>query len=550
MTDPDLRSRLGNVPLAPLLGLVAILVFFGGLRIRVLDLPLERDEGEYAYTAQIMFDGSSPYRDSYSMKFPGIFLVYAGLMLVFGRTVVGIHLGLLFAVSLSTILVFVLARRLLDDASAVAAAACFALLSSSRAGTGFAANAEPFILPFVLAGFLLLLGALESRRAGLRLFLSGLSFGAAFLIKQHGAAFGLFGGFYLLAVLLRRRTSSPRTRIAAKFLAFAAGAALPFAAACLVFLRMGIFRQFWFYTMVYARAYISQATAREALESLYLSVSKIVLADPLIWVPAAIGLAFVIGKRWAGGSRSFLLGLAAASFLAVVPGFYFRPHYFVLAFPAAALGVGAAAMRTFESLRSRASPRPARIIVAALAVIVIGGQIYLERGMLFAANAEDASWQMYGPLPFAMNEARNLAAILRPNLSATDTVAVMGSEPQLYFYLKKKAPTGFLYLYYLTEGQPYAGMMRREFIGDIERSRPEYLIYTPSWRDEYAVKDAYEPLVRWYEDFRDRNYTLVGLADIISRRTTVYRWGEEARNYKSHSPLKFLIYRRTDVPRK
>lgn len=548
MTDTALKSRREKAARTSLLGLAIILVFFGGLRLRLLDLPLERDEGEYAYTAQIMLHGSWPYEDSYSLKFPGIFLVYAAMMGVFGQTVTGIHLGLLLAVSLSTILIFILARRLLDDASAVFAAACFALLSSSRTATGFAANAEPFILPFVLAGFLLLLGGLESRRPGLRLVLSGLSFGAALLIKQHGAVFGLFGGLYLLIMLIRRRKTDPDTRIGALLLVFAGGAALPLATTVLVFLGAGILRQFWFYTIVYARAYISQATAGEALESLFLSVSKIVLADPLIWIPAAIGLALVIGKPWAGRPRPFLLGLAAASVLAVVPGFYFRPHYFVLAFPAVALGAGAAALRTFALLRSRASPQLARIVSAALVLVVLGGQVYLERGMLFAADAEDASWQMYGPLPFGMNAARDLAARLKPRLSAADTVAVMGSEPQIYFYLKKKSPTGFLYLYYLTEGQGYAGTMRKEFIADMEGSRPEYLIYTPSWKDEYAAKESFEPLVRWYEDFRDRDYTLIGLADLVSRRTTVYRWGEEARNYKSRSQLKFLIYRRNDAP--
>src|SRR5436853_1488217 len=40
-------------------------------RLRLIDLPLERDEGEYAYTGQLMLQGIVPYELAYRMKFPG-----------------------------------------------------------------------------------------------------------------------------------------------------------------------------------------------------------------------------------------------------------------------------------------------------------------------------------------------------------------------------------------------------------------------------------------------------------------------------------------------
>ena len=41
------------------------------IRIRFLAIPLERDEGEYAYAGQLMLQGIPPYRLAYNMKFPG-----------------------------------------------------------------------------------------------------------------------------------------------------------------------------------------------------------------------------------------------------------------------------------------------------------------------------------------------------------------------------------------------------------------------------------------------------------------------------------------------
>src|SRR5216117_4225850 len=65
------------------------------IRIHFLAIPLERDEGEYAYAGQLMLQGIPPYRLAYNMKFPGTYAAYALLMSIFGQTILGIHLGLL-----------------------------------------------------------------------------------------------------------------------------------------------------------------------------------------------------------------------------------------------------------------------------------------------------------------------------------------------------------------------------------------------------------------------------------------------------------------------
>ena len=40
------------------------------IRIRLLGIPLERDEGEYAYAGQLMLQGIPPYEFAYNMKLP------------------------------------------------------------------------------------------------------------------------------------------------------------------------------------------------------------------------------------------------------------------------------------------------------------------------------------------------------------------------------------------------------------------------------------------------------------------------------------------------
>ena len=43
--------------------IVLVIIFFAAMvRIRLLDIPLERDEGEYAYTGQLLLQGIPPTR--------------------------------------------------------------------------------------------------------------------------------------------------------------------------------------------------------------------------------------------------------------------------------------------------------------------------------------------------------------------------------------------------------------------------------------------------------------------------------------------------------
>src|SRR6184192_2407111 len=93
-----------------LVGLAVLLVL--AVRFRLRDMPLERDEGEYAYAGQLMLQGVPPYREAYNMKLPGTYAAYAVIMAIFTQSPTGIHLGLMLANVLSISMIFLLGRRL------------------------------------------------------------------------------------------------------------------------------------------------------------------------------------------------------------------------------------------------------------------------------------------------------------------------------------------------------------------------------------------------------------------------------------------------------
>ncbi|TAL03206.1 MAG: hypothetical protein EPO07_06530, partial [Verrucomicrobia bacterium] len=132
------------------LGLTLLLVLV--VRVRLRDMPLERDEGEYAYAGQLILHGVPPYQEAFNMKLPGTYAAYALIMAVFGQSASGIHLGLALVNAASVFLIFLIGRELLDNVAGVAAAIAYALLSLSPSVLGLAAHATHFVVLPALAG--------------------------------------------------------------------------------------------------------------------------------------------------------------------------------------------------------------------------------------------------------------------------------------------------------------------------------------------------------------------------------------------------------------
>jgi 4-amino-4-deoxy-L-arabinose transferase-like glycosyltransferase len=197
-TVPEPRTVMPGLSARSCFALLgAVILFFSIIRIRLLNIPLERDEGEYAYSGQLLLQRIAPYRLAYNMKLPGTYAVYSLIMGLFGQTPAGIHAGLLLVNAASVILLFLLVRRLFGSLAGLITGSSYALLSTSASVLGFAAHATHFVVLAALGGILVLLNAMDAGRSSLY-FASGILLGVAFVLKQPGLVFAGFGGFYLV----------------------------------------------------------------------------------------------------------------------------------------------------------------------------------------------------------------------------------------------------------------------------------------------------------------------------------------------------------------
>src|SRR5437762_517712 len=268
---------------------LAVIVFglVIAIRIRLLGIPLERDEGEYAYAGQLMLQGIPPYKLAYNMKFPGTYAAYAVIMSIFGQTIAGIHLGLLLVNAASIVLIFFLGRRLVNYTVGIAAAASYAVLSVSPSVLGFAGHATHFVMLPVLGGALLLLHESGRQRVS-RLFAIGLLFGLALLMKQPAIFFILFGASYLVSKDVRR--GFKLQAIFLRSLIFNAGAIFPFVITFLILSFAGVFKQFWFWTIDYARQYGSLVPLAQAPQIFFNSAREVIGTGWALWVLAGVGV--------------------------------------------------------------------------------------------------------------------------------------------------------------------------------------------------------------------------------------------------------------------
>jgi hypothetical protein len=550
--------------------LALALAFSALVRWRLADFPLERDEGEFAYAGQLILQGIPPYQLASNMKLPGTYLAYAGMMAVFGQTTAGIHFGLL-AVNLLTItLIFFFARNLFDPMTAAVAAAAYAVLSCSPSVLGMAAHATHFVAFFGVAGAWALWRAIRLDR--LPLFLAGgCLLGIAFLMKQHSVFLLCFGALATAAFCLQRPIVSRRH--VPICLLYAAGAVLPYAAICLWLWRAGTFDNFWFWTVQYAREYVNQMPLHAALLAFWWNVQYVVGVNWPLWALAAGGAFTLARDSRDRGRRAFLFAFLGFLFLCVMPGFYFRNHYFIAFLPGVAIfaGVGGIALvgvalrvsptraatadfpaSASRRLRSRRQENPVPRIdrsasinrglllgmTALVAFASMAFPVWQDRDFYFFWPPDKACRRIYELNPFV--ECPVIADYLRTHSNPQDRVAVLGSEPEIYFYANRHSATTFMYTYPLMESHPFVRAQQEQMIDEITSAKPEFLVSVTvptSWSYQ-ANSDRH--ILEWMNEYTSAHYRPVGLAEILSMTKTEYHWGAEAAACQPRS--QFLVW--------
>ena len=519
------RPETNFVRFGSVAALLLVIVFFAFVRMHLRNMPLERDEGEFAYVGQLMLQGIPPYKMACNMKLPGTYAAYAAIMAAFGETASGIRVGLMLVNIAATVLLFLLAKYLYGSLTGAVAGMTYSFLSCRPAVLGFYAHATHFVVLAALAGILLLLYAIDTRRTGLFLG-SGLCLGLAFLMKQPGILFAVFAGLYWLWREWKR--PFPWRDAAIHGGALFAGVALPFALTCLILFRAGVFPSFWFWTWSYAREYGSLTTLPE-VRSVLRAYLPWVIRPFVIWEIVAVGVSAPLWSRYSRTYGGFVTGFMLFSCLGVCPGFYFRPHYYILVMPAAALGAGIAVSSVREILLARRLG----------SLIVWFPVLYFTVAFVISARAEYKKYLHLDPVSLVRRvqegqgfpEAVAVGSYIKMHSSEQDTIGLFGSEPEICFYSHRHCASNYLYVYPLMEKQKFARQMQDEMMQQVRDAQPRFLVYVDdihSWGTK-AQLDENRAFVETAWAYAQHNYELVDQVAVAG--APEHLWGDHAQLY-------------------
>ena len=502
------------------------------IRMRLLDIPLERDEGEYAYMAQLLLKGFAPFSNAYNMKYPGVSFFLAPFIALLGNSTTSIHIALLCANLVSVGFIYLITKRLMGQIEGIIAASLFGLLSLSQYYLGFAAHATHFVLLFALPGFFYLIKGQESKSTKI-LFLSGFLLGISFLMKQSAVFFVIFGFGSAIWSFYTKKTN------VANLISFSVGSGLPFVIMVAIIVMSGNFSTFWFWTYTYLSEYGSKVSSTKGLEYLKNEMSAQFSQFPFLLILSLAGLLFLLFSKISRDLKILIIGFVAASILTVVPGFYFRSHYFITLIPALSLMV---ACLYHVSIIFKEKSKWMTYIFFILIAGSIAQLLFNQRDYLFVESPKDISRKIYGINPFI--ESIPLARYIKKNTSENDKIAVLGSEPQIYYYTNRLSATGYIYTYNLMEPHPYALKMQEEMIAEIEKNKPKMIVYVTVPTSWMLKDNSQKKILTWLQNYLYMNYVQTGIIEYKPSGEVKMAWDDQVTGYGPVGNQSLIVYNR------
>ena len=464
------------------LGILGIAVLFALLRWNNLGAPLTRDEGEYAYAAQLLIHGSVPYESSFLQKPPMVAYCYAVAQLMaphafwLPRLLAGVF------AALATLLLGSIARREFGAGVALPAMALMTPMVLLPGIEQFIANTEMFMLLPLMAT----VAVYVHNRDGARVawLAAGALAGLTLCFKY--TAFPFLAVVFVAWSLDAWRTRSSLGALSSRWLSALLGCVVTAAIVLAPFLLRDGGKRLWECTIVFNRFYAasSEFGSTEVLERIREFARS-------WWILFLIPLGLLVERR----TRVWFWAVMFLAGWITTAGSYYG-HYYIAIMPFWALLV-AVALRDLAAWAARKMAQPEDRMRRALTAVVLCF-VFLPDARWMIRTKEQfatdklASWGSFLESPLV---AARIAQITSPR----DLVYVAGSEPQILCYARRFSPTRFITAYPLMIPTPLATGYQAEAIRDLQRDAPAaiVLVRTPTtWLNEPASPPEFIDFLR------------------------------------------------------
>ncbi len=471
-----------------------------GAALPTLLYPLTRDQGIYAYIADLQMHGGAPYGDAWELKPPGVYFAYWAAFLLFGRSEFAVRLfdvlyALLSAASVYALAFEVFEDRLLAVGSAWIYAFCYYFLVHFHS----VATPEAFMVPFLVASVYGVVRGVRLKGGfsgfslssqGLALLFGGVASGFVFWFKPTA-------GLPVVAVLAWACVRMWRERWSNRMMMYGLGLFILGGLLGLLPISLYLYghglRELLDIWRAYGTGTYLQARGL-ALGAGPLAMLDVVMTYLRNWqLPAWLSLAGAVGVlAWRRRNRRaeaivvFWLFSVAATLL---QGKLFEYHWIPVLAPLAVLSAFSLVWLARES-----GGRVSNVLCdmrSTFAVVVIAGlclwmgydQLPRYRSSIAYALGQQDTETYYAQFnlgkDFSYMGTRRAATYLREHTSPGETALVWGVEPLVNFLAERRSPTNFISFYVLVSGQntnPRLDAWRQDFLNDIRGEAPAYII--------------------------------------------------------------------------
>jgi hypothetical protein len=524
-----------------ILGLLVLLII--AIRSKFLNIPFERDEGAYTYYGKLCLEGYVPYKDFYEQKFPGLFYFYAMMVAIFGDTVKGMHIGFIILNIISVVLIFFAVRKMFSSFPAILSAITFGIVSMTPNLSGFTVQAEHGVAFFSTIGIFLYALA-SGNKKGYLYFCMGLALGAAFMTKTTGLFIMLWGGMIIIIDFAFRKERNWRVFFLKELLMYMGGATLIIGIMFLLVYLKGSFSDMLYWTYDIPKNYVSKVPLKDGITYFGYSRDAILNNHKLFWYHALLSLAVIFIKSISWRTKLFTVTLAAMSFLMIVPGFYFYGHYWIQLMP----GLSVLAGVTFYAVLQLLQPRikdlaKVKYYYTGAFILLTFYHLNKQKDYYFNPNYDLVLRSVYGNNPFP--ETMEIANYINANSKPEDQVIFMGSEPQIYFYTKKKCPTRHAYFSAVVDNVPPHKEWQREYVRDVEKAKPRYFVFARHSISLLVQPNTDNYIFEWANKYISANYNLIGVVDMPDGSvTSTYVWGKDAQTYSPKAQNVLFVFER------
>ena len=525
---------------ALLIGLMLIIVL---IRSKFYEISFERDEGTYAYYGKLLLEGKTPYKDFYEQKFPGIFYFYAAMVGLFGATVKGLHVGFM-VLNLGTILaLFFASKRLFSVQAAVLTAFTYGIVSLTPSLSGYTVQGEHGVAFFVSLGILAYTYTIQSSKL-LPFFLLGLAMGTAFMVKTSGVFLGLWAGIAIVGDAVFNGKPFSFVDILKKSLIYTLGVVLVIGFFFMLIAIKGSFSDMLFWAYEVPKRYVGKIKWEQGKQYLDYTLQAITHDYKFFWVHAFLGLGVILLKSIPLRLKVMGVSLLALSCATIFPGYYFYGHYWIQILPGLAIMAGMTFYGLTGLLKNTFGIKWKHLSTAYVVLFVLMSLSHLnsKKDYYFNPNYDRILRTVYGNNPFP--ETREIANWLNANTKPEDQIVAMGSEPELYFYTGKNCPSRHAYFAALVDSTAEHQQFQKEFISDVERTKPKYFIFYNHQISLFVQRGSDQSIFNWYNKYVTENYNLIGLVDMVDGYVSTYVWRDQLKGYKPQSQTNIYIYER------